>query len=272
MLARSWHDDLARAFLFLYVPFSVLVLGGLLVAYTQTLPAPPADAVFVVEYLEAFIGFYGVMIGLPLFVHQVFGVRSRGRNVGLVAVVVIAFGLQHVTEFVLGGVWDDRGDVAEDLLFVGVLVYSVWTGFDRWHADGVYRPLARRLFTLLLLGIPVWGHDLAFVDGPGLRLYPIWYCVAGLATIVTIIGRRTARAAAVPPAWELSPREEEVVQLVQRGLSTRQVARKLSISPNTVKTHLRAIFDKSGFRTRIALIAALSEPEPPGERSDHPVR
>jgi DNA-binding NarL/FixJ family response regulator len=46
-----------------------------------------------------------------------------------------------------------------------------------------------------------------------------------------------------------------VLRLVQQGLSNREIAGQLTISPNTVKTHLSAIFDKSGFRTRTALIA-----------------
>lgn len=38
-------------------------------------------------------------------------------------------------------------------------------------------------------------------------------------------------------------------------MSNREIGTELSISPNTVKTHLRAIFDKSGVRTRVRLVA-----------------
>lgn len=42
----------------------------------------------------------------------------------------------------------------------------------------------------------------------------------------------------------LSPREEEVLKLVARGDTNKQIADTLSISDNTVKTHLRNIMEK----------------------------
>ena len=63
-----------------------------------------------------------------------------------------------------------------------------------------------------------------------------------------------------PPEWKLSEREEDVLRLVQAGMSTLEIAGQLTISPNTVKTHLSAIFDKSGCRTRVALIAHTRPP------------
>ncbi|MBN1643517.1 MAG: response regulator transcription factor [Dehalococcoidales bacterium] len=42
----------------------------------------------------------------------------------------------------------------------------------------------------------------------------------------------------------LSPREEEVLQLVAKGATNKQIADSLTISENTVKTHLRNIMEK----------------------------
>jgi DNA-binding CsgD family transcriptional regulator len=58
-------------------------------------------------------------------------------------------------------------------------------------------------------------------------------------------------------AYGLSPREEEVIKLVVRGLSNRQISQSLFISENTVQRHLANIFEKVGVRSRKALLKHL---------------
>ena len=43
---------------------------------------------------------------------------------------------------------------------------------------------------------------------------------------------------------DMSPREDEVLQLVAQGATNKEIADSLFISENTVKTHLRNIMDK----------------------------
>jgi DNA-binding NarL/FixJ family response regulator len=52
----------------------------------------------------------------------------------------------------------------------------------------------------------------------------------------------------------LSPREEEVVRHVIAGLRNAEVARELSITEETVKTHLNRVFRKLGVRDRVELV------------------
>src|SRR5262249_39713162 len=56
-----------------------------------------------------------------------------------------------------------------------------------------------------------------------------------------------------PSTSMLSPREEEVVRCVARGLRNAEIATTLSISAETVKTHLNSIFRKLGVRDRLEL-------------------
>ncbi len=58
-------------------------------------------------------------------------------------------------------------------------------------------------------------------------------------------------------AYELSPREEDVVRQVVRGLSTRQIAGELFIAEHTVQRHLSNIFEKVGVRSRRDLVKRL---------------
>ncbi len=56
--------------------------------------------------------------------------------------------------------------------------------------------------------------------------------------------------------WKLlSPRERQIAMLVARGLSNKDVARKLGVSDGTVKTHVHRILWKLGAKNRDNLIA-----------------
>ena len=48
----------------------------------------------------------------------------------------------------------------------------------------------------------------------------------------------------------LSSREEEVLQLLSRGLTDREIAEALTISPRTVETHVSNLLHKLGVRNR----------------------
>ena len=56
---------------------------------------------------------------------------------------------------------------------------------------------------------------------------------------------------------DLSPREQEVIELVVDGLSNKQIADRLGLTEATVKTHLTHVFEKLGVedRTQAAMAA-----------------
>ncbi len=64
-----------------------------------------------------------------------------------------------------------------------------------------------------------------------------------------------ATSTATPPALTLSAREREVVVLIARGLTNRQIAERLVIAPRTADTHVANILNKLGFTTRAHVAA-----------------
>ncbi|WP_338700724.1 response regulator transcription factor [Streptomyces sp. Q6] len=63
------------------------------------------------------------------------------------------------------------------------------------------------------------------------------------------------RTPAAPADETLSAREREVLVLVARGTSNKEIARELFISEATVKTHLTHIYGKLGVKDRAAAVA-----------------
>jgi DNA-binding NarL/FixJ family response regulator len=66
------------------------------------------------------------------------------------------------------------------------------------------------------------------------------------------IAEQPARA---PSALALTEREQDVVALVKKGMTNRQVASELYISSKAVEYHLRNVFGKLGVTSRSALRA-----------------
>ena len=60
-----------------------------------------------------------------------------------------------------------------------------------------------------------------------------------------------------PDPMGLPRRQREIVELVARGLSNKEICRQLNISPNTVKTHLSMIFDTLAVHSRYEIFALM---------------
>jgi LuxR family maltose regulon positive regulatory protein len=56
-------------------------------------------------------------------------------------------------------------------------------------------------------------------------------------------------------AEALAPRERAVLELIGEGLSNKEIARLLGIAPETVKSHVKRIFDKLSVGKRAQAIA-----------------
>jgi PAS domain S-box-containing protein len=70
--------------------------------------------------------------------------------------------------------------------------------------------------------------------------------VRSVSTVTVNAGRRTR---------VLSPREREILGLLARGLTGEQIAARLVLSPETVRTHIRNAREKLGASTRVEAVA-----------------
>jgi len=98
---------------------------------------------------------------------------------------------------------------------------------------------------------------------------------AGTANLSPELLTRLTQALRRPPPPDplqpLSPREREVLQLIARGHSNRQIARNLEIGEQTVKTHVRSILTKLGLQDRVqAAIFALRNQAEAGSYEHRP--
>jgi DNA-binding NarL/FixJ family response regulator len=74
----------------------------------------------------------------------------------------------------------------------------------------------------------------------------------GLAMLAKVL--MSAPEATAKPSGGLSPREQEILQLVAEGMTTSEIAEKLFTSPRTVETHRQNIMEKIGAKNTAALV------------------
>jgi len=84
------------------------------------------------------------------------------------------------------------------------------------------------------------------------------YITPGFAAKVVVGLRQAARARALPRIL-FSKREEQVLRLLLRGCTNKEIALSLSISDKTVKHYMTVLFQKLNVRNRVEVVLAAQE-------------
>jgi DNA-binding NarL/FixJ family response regulator len=97
-------------------------------------------------------------------------------------------------------------------------------------------------------------------DTPRDELYrAIRAAARGESVLAPAVAARLMTRMRAPAEESLSAREIEVLQLVSKGKSNKEVGKALHISTATVKTHLIHIFDKLGVKDRTSAVTVALE-------------
>ncbi|HEY9333582.1 response regulator transcription factor [Kribbella sp. NPDC050459] len=93
-------------------------------------------------------------------------------------------------------------------------------------------------------------------DAPQDELFnAVRQAAAGRTVLSPAVASRLVSAVRSPAPSPLAARERQVLELVAKGTSNRDIARELFISEATVKTHLSHVFTKLGVADRAAAVA-----------------
>jgi DNA-binding NarL/FixJ family response regulator len=65
----------------------------------------------------------------------------------------------------------------------------------------------------------------------------------------------TAPTSPVPATSELTPREQEILELLGEGLTNQSIALRLALSVNTVRTHVQTVLRKLGAHSKLQAVA-----------------
>lgn len=77
---------------------------------------------------------------------------------------------------------------------------------------------------------------------------------------------RTVRRRGTGPVGQLTPQERQTAQLLATGVTTREAAAALFLSPKTVEFHLRNVYIKLGIRSRAELARTMASLDPTQDR------
>lgn len=152
-----------------------------------------------------------------------------------------------------------------DLVIMDILMQDGSNGLDA--AEKIKR-LKPDLKIIAVTSMP----EVSWMDrARAIGIESFWYKEVSEETILEIIARTLAGESIYPletpevqlgmtTSTQLTPREIQVLRLLTTGVGNDEIASRLGISLNTVKTHIQHLLDKTGFtsRTQLAIQARIT--------------
>jgi DNA-binding CsgD family transcriptional regulator len=275
------RDKPIRYYLYFYVPFTLVVVFYTAIAYIEA--NIPTTYPFVLEILNYFaaISLLSLIYVVPVSVHYLSSIpHAARRNVIFGSIAAIAYMGYHVDEFFIT---EQKvrlfGEYLLSGLFIAVMIYCTIVDV-RSHKkiqDPVKKGIERWSSIIFGISLPGLMYDMFLNDIFPFRFYPLLYCGFSIFFTLYFLKHYSHQPhvpeKAVPEEnffkhYNISPREQEIVTLVLKGYSNKQIAESLYISLNTVKAHLRNIYPKLEVKSRYELITLIKETQQPAPSSD----
>jgi DNA-binding CsgD family transcriptional regulator len=110
-------------------------------------------------------------------------------------------------------------------------------------------------FVLTVLGRGAALVDLQIHAAP-LRQHSTVVGAVGIAMRLRDQTRDQSEGSTAGVGPDLTPRQEEVLQLLAEGLDTHQIARRLGVAVETARNHIRSLFRRLGVHSRLEAVIA----------------
>ena len=277
VIYQATRDTTLRHFIYYHSSFTFLATLNVVSSYLKTNVLPEGGTAYsLVRYLENPGALLLVMFTAPLFVHSlgpVANVRTRNLVIGVTSLLLLIANYT-LSLFDSAKEWDQARILLKDVIFIATIVYC-WSHSRLFLSQdqGCGRETLHRRRIGVIQCLYPW-HCLRHFSAGVYQGQDLPRCIllhGGVLHTPFLPESRPRRAlwrnqmCPRVDAWEevfpdialrerdLSQREVEVVRLLLEGKTYKGIGEGLSISPNTVKTHLRKAYQKLGVKNRLEL-------------------
>ncbi len=194
------------------------------------------------------------------FVSSLSGLLARGLRVGLLARLAADAPASPATAGPAVMIFDNNGRLVQSSVGAQTRLAQLVHGTDTRPPSAVIGSLIAAAWQYAAGVTDVLPSTrLRLRSGEWVVLHASPLTATDASTASVVITVEEARPPEIVPlvvaAFDLTPRERDVTQLVLQGVDTREIAATLHMSPHTVQDHLKSVFNKTGVGTRRELVA-----------------
>jgi len=229
-----------------------------------------ASSIFgVVLNLVVFLGMGFIMIFLPRFANfLVANPAEKGFKIldGIVSILYFVAGIFNVY-------YDFKGSLnffgeLQTILFSMIYFYTViliWINLKSITSLYIRKIcLGFNIVSLSMIPLLVFCFIFPILEGLSYALFILAFIILTIIYYLNYFSQESFKEDKKVQLtidnlseYKISKREFEVIELIDKGLTNKEIGEKLGISVNTVNNHVSKIFTKVGVRSRIDLLNTL---------------